>query len=367
MSVQAQPSSPSLLRAVSRLPRQPILPWLLLSSLLLGSILAGLSFGAAAIPGVDVTTSLLSGLTGLHIGTHTATQELIVWQLRLPRVLMGGLIGAGLAVAGAAVQAVFRNPLADPGLIGVSSGSALAAITLIVLGDVILVGWLSQFEAVALPIAAFTGGLITTALIYRISTMNGTTRIFTLLLAGVAISALTGAVTGVLTYLADDGQLRTLTFWSMGSLGGLTWQSLWTAGPWIVLTLIVLPFFRQALNALLLGEQVAQHLGMSAQRIKKVVIAIAAVAVGASVAVAGMIGFVGLVVPHLMRLWLGPDHRRLLPACALSGASLLILADVIARTIAAPAEIPIGIITALIGSPFFLWLLLSQGQRGQFS
>lgn len=368
MSVQTQdwsPGQPADTETKSDLQDEShLVHWFILSALLMLAILAGVSFGAARIPLPQVISSLLSGLPGINLSSHTQGEHLIIWQLRLPRVLMGGLIGAGLAVSGAAVQAVFRNPLADPGLIGVSSGSALAAIVMIVLGDVILVGWLSQFQAIALPVAAFTGGLITTALIYRISTMDGSTRIFTLLLAGIAISALTGAVSGVLTYLADDGQLRSLTFWSMGSLGGLSWQSIWTAGPWILLALVILPCFRQALNALLLGEQVAQHLGMSAQRIKKVVIAIAAVAVGASVAVAGMIGFVGLVVPHLMRLWLGPDHARLLPASALCGASLLILADVISRTVAAPAEIPIGIITALIGSPFFLWLLLSQGQRG---
>ncbi|TVP56787.1 MAG: iron ABC transporter permease [Halomonadaceae bacterium] len=343
------------------------MPWLLLSLLLTCVVLAGLRYGATPMSWLGVISALVDGLPGVNLNYHSTQEALVVRELRLPRVLMGGLIGAGLAVAGASVQAVFRNPLADPGIIGVSSGSALAAILMIVMGDRMLIGWLADYRAFALPIAAFIGGLITTALIYRISTMDGATRILTLLLAGIAISALTGALSGILTYLADDQQLRTLTFWSMGSLGGLSWQSLWTAGPWILTALVVLPFFCQPLNALLMGEQVAGHLGMDAQRIKKVVLTLAAVAVGASVAVAGIIGFVGLVVPHLMRLWLGPDHRRLLPACALCGASLLILADLLSRTIAAPAEIPIGIITALIGSPFFLWLLLTQGKRGGIS
>ncbi|MFY0664138.1 MAG: iron ABC transporter permease [Natronospirillum sp.] len=345
--------------------RQQIQFGLLFVGLVL-SIFCGLMFGAAAIPARAVLSSLLSVLPGVSSSAHSAADHLIIWQLRLPRVLLAGLIGGGLAVAGAAIQAVFRNPLADPGLIGVSSGSALAAITMIVLGDVILVGALAQFQLVALPVAAFMGGLVTTALIYRISTMAGITRIHTLLLAGIAIGALTGAISGVLTYLADDIQLRSLTFWSMGSLGGATWPTLFSVAPWILLALVVIPFFSQALNAILLGENVAQHLGMNAQRIKKGVIALAALAVGASVAAAGMIGFVGLVIPHLMRLWLGPDHRTLLPACALSGAMLLIGADLIARTIAAPAEIPIGIITALLGSPFFLWLLLNQGRQNRF-
>lgn len=348
-------------------PSRQIVQFSLLGAGLILVILAGLMFGAASIPIPAVLSSLLSALPWVTSDHHSAADYLIVWQLRLPRVLLAGCIGAGLAVAGAAIQAVFRNPLADPGLIGVSSGAALAAITMIVLGDVILIGALAQAQVVALPVAAFLGGLVTTLLIYRISTLAGVTRIHTLLLAGIAIGALTGAISGILTYVADDAQLRTLTFWSMGSLGGATWATLFSVAPWIILALLIIPYFSQALNAILLGENVAQHLGMNAQRIKKGIITLAALAVGASVAAAGMIGFIGLVVPHLMRLWLGPDHRTLLPACALCGASLLIGADLIARTIAAPAEIPIGIITALLGSPFFLWLLLSQGRQNRIS
>lgn len=341
--------------------------WLMLLTLLLVVVfLSSLANGAAAIPVRSVIMTLLAGPSGMLDGWVEPSHHLIVWQLRLPRTLLAALIGAGLAISGAAIQAVFRNPLADPGLIGVSSGAALAAITMIVLGDVLLVGVLEQWRTPALPIAAFIGGLLTTALIYRLSTASGATRIHTLLLAGVAIAALTGAISGVLTYMADDAQLRSLTFWSMGSLGGATWPTLISALPWIAIALVVIPYFSQALNALLMGEQVAQHLGMPAQRIKKVILALAALSVGASVAVAGMIGFVGLVVPHVMRLWLGPDHRRLLPACALAGASLLIGADVLSRILIAPAELPIGIITALIGSPFFLWLLLNQGRKSAF-
>lgn len=339
---------------------------LLLCALLLLVFLSSLANGAAAITLRSVVKALLAGPNGMLSGWVEPSQHLIVWQLRLPRTLLAAFIGAGLALSGAAIQAVFRNPLADPGLIGVSSGAALAAITMIVLGDVILVGVFAQWGTVALPIAAFIGGLLTTALIYRLSTAGGATRIHTLLLAGVAIAALTGAISGVLTYMADDAQLRSLTFWSMGSLGGATWPTLFSALPWIVIALVVIPYFSQALNALLMGEQVAQHLGMPAQHIKKVILALAALAVGASVAVAGMIGFVGLVVPHVMRLWLGPDHRRLLPACGLAGASLLMCADMVSRIIIAPAEMPIGIITALIGSPFFLWLLLNQGRPSTF-
>lgn len=335
--------------------------WLLV--LLAVSILGGLSTGAADVSLTQVLRALWQGVAGQTPTAMNQAPFLVVWELRLPRVLMGGLIGAALAVSGAAMQAVFRNPLAEPGLIGVSSGAALAAVMLIVLGDLLLVGWLAQFEAIALPLAAFLGGLLTTAIIYQLSTQQGSTRVLTLLLAGIAISALSGAVTGMLTYIADDGQLRALTFWSMGSLGGMSWQTLWTAGPWMVLALVLMVRHHRTLNALLLGEQVAQHLGIRAQRMKKWLITLAALAVGAAVAVSGMIGFVGLVVPHLMRLWLGPDHRRLMPASLLGGASLLILADLVSRTIAAPAEIPIGIITALIGSPFFLWLLVSQSRR----
>ncbi len=339
-------------------------PLVALSLLLAGSLLLALSKGAIVLSAEQVWQALWRG----PAASQYDPQALILWQLRLPRVLMAALIGAALAVSGAAVQAVFRNPLADPGLIGVSSGAALAAIIMIVLGPVLFAGyWGLRMQLYALPLAAFVGGLLTTFLVYAMASLGGQTRVTMLLLAGIAIAALTGAISGVLTYLADDTQLRGLTFWSMGSLAGITWPMFYATAPWLLLATLLLPCCYAGLNALLLGENVASHLGVNAQWLKRGVIVLAALAVGASVAAAGMIGFIGLVVPHIMRLWLGPDHQRLLPASALAGASLLVLADLAARTLIAPAEVPIGIITALVGSPFFILLLLQQAKRSHFT
>jgi iron complex transport system permease protein len=273
------------------------------------------------------------------------------------------LVGAALAVSGAAMQGLFRNPLADPGLIGVSAGGALGAVSVIVLGASVTASVAPSLAAGAVPIAAFVGALAATLLVKRLATRDGRTDVATLLLAGIAIQAVAMAGTGLLTYVADDEQLRTLTFWTMGSLGGATWQSLAYAAPLMVLSLLAIPLAAAALNAMLLGESEAGHLGFDTERLKLVLVLLVAGAVGAAVAVSGIIGFVGLVVPHLLRLTLGPDHRALLPGSALLGATLLLLADLVARTVVVPAELPIGIITALVGGPFFIWLLVSRRQR----
>ncbi|NUS66915.1 MAG: iron ABC transporter permease, partial [Ensifer adhaerens] len=259
---------------------------------------------------------------------------------------------------GVVMQGLFRNPLADPGLVGVSSGASLGAVLLIVLGTATFGPLFALFGFYALPVAAFFGGLVTTLLLYRIATRGGQTSIATLLLAGIALGALTGAVTGVLVFMADDKQLRDLTFWGLGSLAGANWTKILASAPIIVLSLAVTPFLARGLNAITLGEAAAFHMGIPVQRLKNVAIVSVAAATGASVAVSGGIGFVGIVVPHLLRLVIGPDHRYLLPASALLGGTLLILADMIARTIVSPAELPIGIVTAFIGAPFFLWILL---------
>jgi iron complex transport system permease protein len=210
----------------------------------------------------------------------------------------------------------------------------------------------------AFPLAAFTGALLTTMIVYRLSTIAGQTVVATLLLAGIAINALAQAFSGFLTFYATDTQIRSLTFWKLGSLGGATWASVLIAAPFILIPILIFPRLSRALNALLLGESEAGHLGFDVERVKMFVIILAALSVGVSVAVSGLISFVGLVVPHLLRLMIGPDHRRLLPGSALLGASLLLGADLIARTLVAPAELPIGVLTAITGAPFFLWLLL---------
>ncbi|WP_426238759.1 FecCD family ABC transporter permease [Pararhizobium sp. DWP1-1-3] len=284
--------------------------------------------------------------------------RIIILDIRLPRAVLGLLVGASLAVSGAVMQGLFRNPLADPGLVGVSSGASLGAVLLIVLGSSFFGPLFAIFGFYALPVAAFIGGLITTLLLYKIATRSGQTSVATMLLAGIALGALAGAVTGVLIFIADDKQLRDLTFWGLGSLAGANWMKILSAGPIILVSLAVVPFLARGLNALTLGEAAAFHMGIPVQRLKNIAIVSVAASTGASVAVSGGIGFVGIVVPHVLRMLIGPDHRYLLPASALLGGTLLIFADMIARTIVPPAELPIGIITAFAGAPFFLWILL---------
>ena len=319
-----------------------------------------LGVGPAALAPSRVVAILFSGADGLatYGGEH-----IIVWQIRLPRILLGGLVGAALAVAGATMQGLFRNPLADPGLVGVSAGSALAAVTMIVLGGGVVAT--SPLGTFALPLAAFFGGLATTILLYLIATRGGRTSVATMLLAGIALSALSGALMGLLVYISNDQQLRDITFWSLGGLGGATWAKLAASGPIMLAVILAAPVLGRGLNALVLGEAEAYHLGISVQRLKNLAIFLVAAATGAAVATSGVIGFVGIVVPHLLRLVMGADHRALLPASGLLGAILLISADMIARTVAAPAELPIGIITAFAGAPFFLWILLrGRAQMG---
>jgi len=326
----------------------------LIVALIVSGVLS-LGVGPAALAPSRVIAILFGGADSLALygGDH-----IIVWQIRMPRILLGGLVGAALAVAGATMQGLFRNPLADPGLVGVSAGAALAAVMLIVLGSGFsLVIALGSF---ALPLAAFFGGLATTITLYLIATREGRTSVATMLLAGIALSALSGSLMGLLVYISNDQQLRDITFWSMGGLGGATWAKIAASGPIMLAVILAAPVLGRGLNALVLGEAEAYHLGISVQRLKNLAIFLVAAATGAAVATSGVIGFVGIVVPHLLRLVIGADHRALLPASGLLGAILLIFADMIARTIAAPAELPIGIITAAIGAPFFLWMLLRR-------
>lgn len=310
-------------------------------------------------------TSLRGALGALLRGEEVAMRDRIVlWDIRAPRLVLGALVGAALAVSGAVMQGLFRNPLADPGLIGVSTGAALGAGLAIVAGGALgglLPAWLL---AQTLPLAAFLGALLATVIVYRIATREGRTAVATLLLAGVALNAIAGAAMGLLVFVSDDQQLRDLNLWLLGSLSGVTWRELLPALPLIVGPLALLPWLARPLNALLLGETEARHLGFDGEAVKRRIVLLTALAVGASVALTGVIGFVGLVVPHLIRLCLGADHRVLLPASALLGGALLLLADLGARTLVLPAELPIGVLTSLIGGPFFLWLLMRRRDAG---
>ncbi|MBE7466241.1 MAG: iron ABC transporter permease [Planctomycetes bacterium] len=323
--------------------------------------------GPKFIPPGKVLEALWNALGFGNLSAESGLHAYIVAHIRLPRAVMAVLVGGALAVSGAAMQGLFRNPLADPGLIGVSGGAALAATFAIVLGSSMFGPRFAAFGKFTLPVAAFGGALATSLIVYAIARRGGRTAMGTLLLAGVAIGALSGAAIGVLIYLADDQQLRTIQFWGLGSLGAASWDALALAGPLMVLSLFLIPRWSQKLNSLLLGEQEAVCLGTDVEGLKTRLMVVVAVAVGASVAMTGGIGFVGLVVPHLVRLMLGPDHRRLTPCSILLGGMLLLGADVAARSLHPPAEIPIGILTALLGAPFFLWLLLKRDTGGLYA
>jgi iron complex transport system permease protein len=329
----------------------------LIALLMLASILS-VTTGAAGVSLAHVTADWI---TGKEIGLR---ERVVLFDIRLPRLAMAVMVGAALAVAGAVMQGLFRNPLADPGIVGVSAGAGLGAVASIVLGGMLPGALAATLGPHLVPVAAFLGAWAATLLLYRVASRAGRTSVATLLLAGIAMAAMAGALTGVLTYLADDQQLRDLTFWAMGSLAGASWSKLAVATGLIVPALILAPQLARGLNALALGEAAAAHMGTDVERLKRhCVLAVAALA-GASVALAGGIGFVGIVVPHLLRLIAGPDHRRLLVDSALLGAALLVLADLIARLIVSPAEMPIGIVTAILGAPVFLWILLQRRSFG---
>jgi iron complex transport system permease protein len=323
--------------------------------LLLAAIGTSALVGAASISPGRAVSALFS-----HDGSPTAARdELILLSIRLPRIILAALVGALLAAAGTVMQGLFRNPLADPGLVGVSAGAGLAAASVIVIGDKLLPRVMTS-SPFLLPLAAFLGALATTSLLYRIATWRGRTSVATMLLAGLALGALASAGTGLLVFLADDRQLRDITFWMLGSIAGATWLKIFAITPFLAFVLVCAAMVGRGLDLLVLGEAEAFHMGISVERLKRLLIVMVACAAGAAVSVSGVIGFVGIIVPHLLRLVIGPGHRLLLPASACFGAILLLSADTFARTIAAPAELPIGIVTAIIGAPLFLTLLLGR-------
>ncbi|MFA7504339.1 MAG: iron ABC transporter permease [Burkholderiaceae bacterium] len=326
------------------------------------ALLLGVMIGPVRLGVGDVVRGL-AGALALADASELGFKAQVLQSVRLPRVVLAAAAGAALSVSGAVMQGMFRNPLADPGLIGVSAGGALAAVAVIVLGP----GLLAGFGGLALPIAAFLGSLLTTGLIYRVSLFDGRVVIPTMLLSGVAANALAGAMIGYLTFLSDEQQLRLLTFWTLGSVGAASWQSSLPAIiVMLVATMLALRLARP-LNALLLGEDAAMHLGVEVATLKRRCVVLTALAVGAAVSACGIVGFLGLVTPHLVRLLTGPDHRFVLPASALVGAALMLAADLIARTTVSPAELPLGVVTALVGAPFLFWLLQRRRGAGSFA
>ncbi|RKF18473.1 iron ABC transporter permease [Alginatibacterium sediminis] len=298
----------------------------------------------------------------LNLSASDAQVQTVIWQLRMPRTLLALLIGAMLASTGAVIQGIFRNPLAEPAVIGVSSGAALGAALAIYLLSKLDIQYLYGASSLLIPCAAFVCGLLATALVYQLAQNNNGTSVMMMLLAGIAITAVSGAVISLLSYLADDQTLRQLSSWQMGSLNGASWNQVWLCAVCFAFTLPIFIWRSQHLDTLLLGEAEARYLGINVSALKTQIICLVALLVAVSVASVGIIAFVGLVVPHLVRLMFGVSHRYLIPNCALLGAVLMLAADLIARTILVPIELPVGVLTSILGAPFFILLLLKQRQ-----
>jgi iron complex transport system permease protein len=333
--------------------------WLLL--LLLFSFVLAVSMGPALID----FSALFDSLTSLWSGADEADFSLtIINNISIPRAMLAVLIGFALAISGASLQGICRNPLADPGLLGISSGAAAAAVT----GIVFMTHWTvpDAIRPYLLPLLAFGGAALTAFMINRMAQVNGQVQIVTLLLAGIALNALFAAIIGMMSYLADDQSLRLITYWLMGSLGAATWHNIMIITPILVLAIWGIHRRRHELNLLLLGEANAKYMGVQVERIKQELLWLNALAIGVAVSVSGIIGFVGLVVPHILRITLGSDYRHLLLHAMLLGGSVMLLADLLSRMVAAPAEVPIGVITSILGAPVFIALLLKQKKKMSF-
>lgn len=329
----------------------------LLMIIVLAAFIFSVSIGAVAISPWEVTGILLSRIPGLDQFLTAGLKSehvTIIAVMRLPRVILAALVGAGLALAGASFQGLFRNPMADPYVIGVSSGAALGAVT-----SILLQSFFHVSLYFGIPGFAFIFALMTILLVYRLARIGDRVPVMTLLLAGIAVSSLLSALVSLGLFFSGD-QLHQVVFWLMGGFSGRGWDYVYMFIPYGLIGAAVIFVYARELNAMLLGEEPAQHLGVEVERVKKYLLIAAALLTGACVSVSGLIGFVGLVIPHITRIIFGPDHRILLPAAALLGAAFLLIADAAARVILAPVELPVGIVTALVGGPFFIYLLRRQ-------
>ncbi|MGW2284249.1 FecCD family ABC transporter permease [Streptomyces phaeochromogenes] len=356
-TADATPEASSPARERSAGPRRGA-PWLLTVGLavLLGLLtLASAGLGAYEISPGDVLSSTAhrAGVGGSELAR---VPESVLWNVRFPRIVLALLVGASLGCAGALMQGVFGNPLAEPSVIGVSLGAAVGAVAAISLGLNFLGNW-------TLPAFAFVAGLGTALLVYSMSRSGGRTEVVTLILTGIAVNAFAGALIGLFIFLADTAAVNQITFWQLGSLSQATWPKVLAVLPCAALGLVVAPFYARKLDLLALGERPARHLGVDVERLRVVLILVVALLTAAAVSVSGVIGFVGLVIPHLLRMAAGPGHRFLIPGSALGGAVVLLAGDLAARTVVEPAELPLGVLTALFGSPFFFWLLRRTRRR----
>lgn len=325
--------------------------------LLLFSIVMSTMLGGVTIPFKETIKALLSVLPFFDIDSATMYKQIIL-QIRLPRVLVAGCVGASLAVAGVVMQSLFRNAMADPGIIGVSSGGALGGVIAIYFG-------FTAIGSFMIPVLGFLGAFITLFIVYFISTQNGQTSILTLLLTGVAISSFFSACTSLILTYSSTGQLHQILFWLMGDLNGRDWDHLKLMIIPVCVALVIFFLYRHELDILMLGEEEAANLGINVQFTRNFLLIVASILTGVSVSLTGAIGFVGLIVPHMIRLIIGPSHKLLIPASVLGGAIFLIGADLISRLIIKPAELQIGIITAFFGAPFFIYLIILNKRKEQ--
>ncbi|TCC30928.1 FecCD family ABC transporter permease [Kribbella speibonae] len=339
----------------SRSRRTVLLGSLIAALVVLGIVAAGI--GQLHIPPAEIIGSLLHRV---HVDLFPMPEhpqgDNALWKVRFPRVALAVLVGASLATAGALMQGVFGNPLAEPSVVGVSSGAAVGASLVIVTGTTVLGNWTTA-------VAAFVTGLATTLLVHTLSRAGRRTEVVTLVLTGIAVNSLTFTLISFATFMANTSAREQLVFWQLGSLNGATWQAVSAVAPFTVAGVVAALALARRLDLLALGDQSAAHLGVDVERLRLTAIVVVALLVGASVAFSGIIGFVGLVVPHLIRMIAGPGHRLLIPASALGGAVLVILADLLARTLIRNADLPIGMITSLVGAPFFFWLLRRTRSR----
>ena len=294
-------------------------------------------------------------------------QESVLINIRFPRVILAILVGAGLGTSGAILQGLFRNPLVDPGFIGVSSGAAVGAIISIMFGKLLSNFLPHILQAFLLPILAIIGSFLTIMIVYSLSKVNGKTNVMAMLLSGVAINAIAGSIIGFFVSISSDLELRSFTFWTMGGLDNSDWFIVILVSFFTIVPFLFIYKFKTEIDIFMLGDSEAANLGVNVEYLKRKIILISSIMVGISVAFCGMIGFVGLVTPHLIRLFISPNHKYLIPGSALLGSLILVLSDFISKTIISPAQLPIGIVTSAIGAPFFVWLILSQKRRFSYS
>lgn len=326
-----------------------------------------LKYGPVKTSLYEIINIILYQFNLADVNSINQIKETVLIDIRLPRIFLAILIGAGLGTSGAILQGLFRNPLVDPGFIGISSGAAVGAMIAIMFSKLIMQSLFEINPNFIIPIFAMSGSFFTTIIIYKMSKVFNKTNIMVMLLSGIAINALSGSIIGFLVTISSDIELRSFTFWSLGGLDAAEWQIVF-----IMLILITIPYLFahsliKKLDIFMLGDSEAQHLGINIEKLKRTIILISSIMVGISVAFCGMIGFVGLVTPHLIRLCIGPNHRYLIPGSALLGAIIILISDLISKSIIAPAQLPLGVVTSTIGAPFFIWLIINQKRRFYYS